>query len=50
MVKLLWKPVQFEVEELVMVIVWPEEVTLVKVVLMVQKKASLLLATTHVDP
>jgi hypothetical protein len=28
MVQLLWRPVQFEAEELVMVIIWPEEVTL----------------------
>jgi hypothetical protein len=43
MVKLLWRPVQYEAEELVMVIIWPKEVTLMEEV-----KASLLLASTHV--
>jgi hypothetical protein len=50
MVKLLWRPIQFETEELVMVILWPEDITLMKVTLMVQIKASLLLASVHVVP
>jgi hypothetical protein len=50
MVKLLWRPIQFEAEELVMITVWPAEVTLMKVTLMVQIKASLLLASISVVP